>query len=95
MPVMPLNISTMPVSFGNATSAGLTDAEMLRVARAFADAQAERATAATAATASSDGVCDEDCERKIEQLQKSIDNINVILKKLAAERKEKGEAKGE
>jgi hypothetical protein len=97
MPVMPLNISTMPVSFGNATSAGLTDADLLRVARAFADAQGERAsaTAATAATASSDGVCDEDCERKIEQLQKSIDNINLVLKKLAAERKEKGEPKDE
>lgn len=85
MPVLPLNISAMPVSFNGASSAGMNNTDLnnlMAAAAALNNIKTQQAAAASAA-ASSGLECKDPCG-DIKQLQNDVAQIKEITRNLAA-----------
>ena len=81
MPVLPLNISAMPVSFNSAAAASSADSDDL--ARLLRELLRERNSAAAATAASTPTKCDDPCGQ-ILQLRNDVDQLATITRNLTA-----------
>lgn len=81
MPVMPLNISAMPVSFNSAAAASSADSDEL--ARLLRELLREKNAAAAATAASTPTKCEDPCGQ-ILQLRNDVDQLATITRNLTA-----------
>lgn len=81
MPVLPLNISAMPVSFNSVAAASSVDSDDL--ARLLRELLREKNSAADATAASTSTKCDDPCGQ-ILQLRNDVDQLATITRNLTA-----------
>ena len=81
MPVLPLNISAMPISFNSAATASSADSDDLE--RLLRELLREKTSAAAATAASTSTKCDDPCGQ-ILQLRNDVDQLATITRNLTA-----------
>lgn len=81
MPVLPVNISAMPISFNSAAAASSADSDEL--ARLLRELLREKNSAAAATAANTPAKCDDPCGQ-ILQLRNDVDQLATITRNLTA-----------